>query len=346
MEQKDFYRILEKYRLGQASSQEKKLIEAWYEALGNESDSVLPREKEEELEKRYWANIDDQLNIDDDTRQRLRHPAKDWKAKTMWPAIGFAASVLLVAIAFIYTISSSESPTKEEIAVHQEPLSYEEIINSENHPRLLTLPDGSLITLEPGSSVKWRSDFNTAVREIRLEGQAFFEVVRNEQRPFIVRAREVTTKVLGTSFTVRAFAQDKNVTVAVKTGRVSVSTNDESRSPTPREFILTPNQELIYNKDKAQVERKIVEAPQPILPEEEVKRMRFKRAPVSEIFEAIEKVYGVDIEFDEALFSSCTLTTSISDGDLYNRLTIITSAIGAKYTMKENKIVISGTGCN
>ena len=64
-----------------------------------------------------------------------------------------------------------------------------------------------------------------------------------------------------------------------------------------------------------------------------------------EIFEAIEKVYGLDIVFDEAKFSSCTLTTSISDGGLFNRLDIICGAINATYSVKENQIVIEGTGC-
>ncbi|MBS1566996.1 MAG: DUF4974 domain-containing protein, partial [Bacteroidetes bacterium] len=77
-----------------------------------------------------------------------------------------------------------------------------------------------------------------------------------------------------------------------------------------------------------------------------MKRMQFEDAPLAKIFEAMEKIYGVEIVYDKSRFSSCTLTTSLNEGNLYNRLTIICSAISAQYTLEENRIVISGRGCN
>jgi hypothetical protein len=73
--------------------------------------------------------------------------------------------------------------------------------------------------------------------------------------------------------------------------------------------------------------------------------MRFEEVPVTEIFKALEKAYGVDIEFDEAIFSSCELTTVISSDDIYSRLNIICDAIGTSYTLKEDRIVIKSSGC-
>jgi type II secretory pathway component GspD/PulD (secretin) len=84
----------------------------------------------------------------------------------------------------------------------------------------------------------------------------------------------------------------------------------------------------------------------PLLPPEEIKRLRFVDAPLREVFEAIEKIYGVDLVFDQATFASCVLTTSISDGGIYKRLDIISDAIGLKYAVVEDKIVITGKGCN
>jgi hypothetical protein len=127
---------------------------------------------------------------------------------------------------------------------------------------------------------------------------------------------------------------------------VSVLAGQDKRVDKVASLILTPNQEIIYNKQEEEIVRRLVETPLPVLPPAEIKRMRFKGASVKVVFEAIEKAYAVDIEFDETLFSACTLTTSISDGGLYNRLDIITSAIGAKYELKENRIVVSGAGCD
>ena len=113
-----------------------------------------------------------------------------------------------------------------------------------------------------------------------------------------------------------------------------------------KETILTPNQKIIYNKNKNVVALAIVNEPVPILPAEVVKRMHFEAAPVGEIFEGLEQVYGVDIEFDKNIFSSCILTTSIAEGSIYNRLDMICKAIDAQYIFKENQIVIIGAGCS
>jgi transmembrane sensor len=149
---------------------------------------------------------------------------------------------------------------------------------------------------------------------------------------------------LGTSFIVKAFPQDKNVTVVVKTGKVSVYAT-EDKVNAKREIILTPNQQIVFDENQNKIARKIVEVPLPVLPADEIKRMRFEDASIKEIFEAIEKIYGVEIEFNEALYSSCTLTTTVSEGGLFSKLDIITSAIGAHYVLEENKVVINGTDC-
>ena len=78
------------------------------------------------------------------------------------------------------------------------------------------LSDGSTITLAPNSAIKLSPFFNKSDRKILLEGEAVFHVTHNQQKPFIVSANEITTKVLGTRFTVRAFKHDKDVIVAVE----------------------------------------------------------------------------------------------------------------------------------
>jgi transmembrane sensor len=202
--------------------------------------------------------------------------------------------------------------------------------------------------LQPGGKISYLASFDKTEREIYLEGEAFFDVKRDETRPFLVYTQEITTKVLGTSFTVKADPGDKNITVAVKTGKVSVyAHHGKSESPsTSRETILTPNQKIIYNRQQDKVSRMLVENPQAILPVEEIKKWHFEEASVAEIFAALEKVYGVAIVFDAETLSSCTLTTSISGGTIYNRLDIICKAIGTTYTVEETKIVIHGSGCN
>jgi hypothetical protein len=163
-----------------------------------------------------------------------------------------------------------------------------------------------------------------------------------------VYTNQVVTKVLGTTFTVKALREEKSITVAVRTGKVSVYTHrdrDAKNADEAEGIILTPNQQIVYNKEGNSIARMIVDSPQKIIHEEEVKRMRLEDASASEILAAIEKVYGVDIVYDEQVFASCILTTSLSDGDLYNRMEAICQAIDATFRIEENTIVVTGTGC-
>lgn len=220
--------------------------------------------------------------------------------------------------------------------------------NSTAVPKDISLPDGSRIILQPGGKISYRTSSDRSAREVFLEGEAFFDVKRDVLRPFLVHSQEVTTKVLGTSFTVKADRDGKSITVSVKTGKVSVYTHRGSSGPSAKstETILTPNQQVVYNRHENKVARMLVENPRALIPAEEIRKWHFEDAPVIDIFRALEKVYGVNIEFDVKTLSGCTLTTSISDESIYNRLDIICKAIGTTYTVEETRIVVRGSGCN
>lgn len=331
---------MKKYRLGQASPEERQIIDAWYDASQQE-EFAHERKLNDELETVYLKNITDRIG----KRVVVTHNVTTTRQRKLISfSVALAASLVLIIWVSQYSILPWTST--DQTTVNSPPGDWEIKTNSANTAQSLRLPDGSNVVLEPNSTIRYRSRFNAPKREVYLDGGGFFEVVHNEKRPFLVYAKQVTAKVLGTSFTVRAFKDDKEVVVAVKTGRVSVDTQSNDRSPTPSQIILTPNTEIIYNRDDRQLSKRIVETPLPLLPPEEIKRLRFVDAPLREVFEAIEKIYGVDLVFDQATFASCVLTTSISDGGIYKRLDIISDAIGLKYAVVEDKIVITGKGCN
>lgn len=342
MEHKQFLELLKKYRRGEASVEEKKLIDAWYETIGERRDNI-DNSRDEDLAESYWQSIQSEIS-----KQKIFVPQHAAHYKITWKyAVGIAASLLVASIGFIYFFSVNIK--SENLALTEDEIlnvgKEDVIVNNSNVAMKHTLADGSNVTLKPHSSISVADHFNETTREIHLDGEAFFEIAHNKERPFFVHANGIITKVLGTSFTVKAFKSDNDVIVSVNSGKVSVYNEKPDKTNKKAEVILTPNQQIVYDKNRETISRKIVEAPQPIVNEKEMKRTLFKAAPVNEIFAAIEDIYGIEIEVDEAL-SSCKLTTSISDGDLYNRLSIITNAIGATYTINENRIVITGGGCN
>ncbi len=107
------------------------------------------------------------------------------------------------------------------------------------------LPDGSLAFLNSGSILKYDVSYaNRRIREVYLNGEGYFEVKRDETRPFIVRAQDLNVKVLGTTFNVRAYHEDPEIEVNLLAGSVNVYVNSEING----NIILSPNEHLIYNK--------------------------------------------------------------------------------------------------
>jgi transmembrane sensor len=337
MDQKYFRSIVKRYLQGDATAEEEKMIDSWYANMGKDFHSDLDGDEGSALENHYWSAISSQMG------ERRRGGSR----MLTWYSIGIAATISIALFSYLY-VAKYETPLKDMLAAVDMPSRRGLVVTSADVARVITLPDQSKVTLQPHSELKYSAAFDETERGVFLDGEAFFEVARDADRPFFVFTKNLTTKVLGTSFTVKAFQQEKNVIVEVKTGKVSVYTNDEAeeQSAVTGEIILTPNQKIVYDKAENRLSRMIVDKPQSILPAEDLKRMRFEAAPVSEIFEAMEKIYGVDIVFDETKFSLCTLTTSISDGDIYNRLDIICVAIGASYEVQENLILVRGAGCH
>ena len=89
--------------------------------------------------------------------------------------------------------------------------------------RKLVLPDGTRVTLNAGSSISYPEAFEEDIRKVSLTGEAFFDVTRNEKAPFVINTGDVVTKVLGTSFNIRAYPENKAVQVAVVSGKVKVN---------------------------------------------------------------------------------------------------------------------------
>lgn len=333
MEQNEFVKILQKYKRGEATPEEKQLVDTWYQAMGKEDNSEhLPDESE------LFAQMNPvvQKHI---RRGKQRHIRP-------WYAVGIAAS-LLMAVASYFILSNGFLPfhpsaSKEDSQAD----SWKSIVNNGEVSQRITLGDGSVVLLEPRGQLKYPALFGSAKRVVYLEGQAFFEISHDATRPFFVHANEVTTKVLGTSFMIKALPGDPEITVSVRTGKVSVFTRSDSSDVQPQDnFILTPNQRIIYDRREERISRAIVEVPVPLLSDEELKRIKFEEASVSEIFKTIERVYGIDLVFDEHKFSACELTTTITEDGLYKKLDIICRAVGGEYRVEGNRIVIDGAGC-
>jgi ferric-dicitrate binding protein FerR (iron transport regulator) len=138
----------------------------------------------------------------------------------------------------------------------------------------VTLPDGTTVFLNVGSRITY--DYGMAdSRQVMLEGEAFFDVQKDEQRPFIIHTRKMDITVLGTTFNVRSYEDDKTVETSLIQGKVEVTIKGDI----PKKIILSPNQKIVLLNEKAP--RQSIQAPAPATGQPEKEEYRLEEVTVN-----------------------------------------------------------------
>ncbi len=252
---------------------------------------------------------------------------------------GYAAVALLTLGIAGYFFTSRPLDTQDTATAIHGP-SPIEVFNSGQADQVISLPDGSSVRLSPGSRVTYSAEFaDEAMRNVNLTGEAFFDVRRDTLRPFSVYTGDLTTRVLGTSFTVRSGGKD--ISVTVNTGKVAVSKSGEESEP----LVLTPNQKAVYRSSEQTLIKTLAEAPV-IVDQEELKgRFVFDEEPAGNIFRALEKAYGIAIQFNPAALKDCYVTLPLGEEPFYQKLAVLCRTIKATYQVTDEGIWIESEGC-
>src|SRR5690606_10369715 len=139
-----------------------------------------------------------------------------------WTRIA-AAFLVLVAAWFVWDLAS-DSSLPEPVDTHD---SFETMsVTGRGENTEIILPDGSTVLLNADSRLSWNRDFTDSLREIHLTGEAFFEVVRDTLRPFVVHTGDMDVTVLGTTFNVRAYPDDAQPITTLVSGSVEVAAKE------------------------------------------------------------------------------------------------------------------------
>lgn len=224
-------------------------------------------------------------------------------------------------------------------------------IATTNQSRRVDLPDRSTVTLYPNSRMSYDRSFRGRSRDVYLSGKAQFDVVRNPAKPFYVFANGLTTKVLGTRFTVRADAGTQHVNVSVRSGKVAVFAPNRATPTEPdperavKSVVLTPNQQLTFLPVETRFVRSVVAQPVRLEPPAQQPSVRFRRAPIADVFAALERLYGIPITFDADQMRHCYLTASLTDEPLFGQLDLICHTINARYEQIDGAIIVHSSGC-
>lgn len=330
MSKHTFLLLIDKFLSGKTTDEENNLLEQYYQNARKKSNAweELPLHEKEAVEIRI--------------RQRLNKSIH----KEELPAARFTQAIPLkriisIAAVFILIIGSGYL-FRNEIETYLWPAHQINVVTANSERKIVHLPDGSIVWIEPGSSFKYPDKFASATREVELTGEAFFEVAKNKDKPFLIHTNKITTKVLGTSFNVKAY-DSTLAKVVVVTGRVEVNINgnrDEDK------VVLTPNQSATYvAKTNTLLQTKINNTA--FFSERQNGHFVYRGESVENVVSDIEKNYNVTILL-KGNIKQCTFYGDFNiQQEIEKVLALLGAALNAtvEKNAHTNTYTITGKGC-
>jgi len=218
------------------------------------------------------------------------------------PIYRFAAAILIAAVLLVSGYEVFYNPSASEVML--ELTSANKVLNT------FTLPDGTLVTLNSDTKVFYPKKFGHKTREISIEGEAFFEVKPNKNKPFIIHAGKAQIKVVGTSFSVSAYPETKLVEVIVQTGKVQV-VNKMTETLQTEELILTPGDKGTLVYESKTLHKTTNQDPNFLA--WKTHNLIFKATSLREVIENLEKVYKVNISLADPKLNELLLTAQFNN---------------------------------
>jgi len=218
------------------------------------------------------------------------------------PIYRVAAAILVAAVLLFSGYEVFYNPSASGVML--ELTASNQVLNS------FTLPDSTLVTLNSDTKVFYPKQFGNKTREISIEGEAFFEVKPNKNKPFIIHAGKAQIKVVGTSFSVSAYPETKLVEVIVQTGKVQVM-NKMAETLQNDELILTPGDKgtLVYESKTLQKTTN----QDPNFLAWKTRNLIFKATSLREVIGNLEKVYKVNISLADPKLNELLLTAQFNN---------------------------------
>ena len=180
------------------------------------------------------------------TKERPARIRTFWK----WAA---AASIILAFGSWYLLHSGNRQQNGKNTALAQAP-SWTRRYNADHQKLLLQLPDHSTVLLSPGATIHYRKDYGSYdKREVKVEGDAVFEVVKNGKMPFVVYSEGISTTVLGTIFQVTDSMGGSSIRIKLLEGKVMVGLGALAVKDAPKDYYLSPGQELRFDKSSRDV---------------------------------------------------------------------------------------------
>jgi transmembrane sensor len=217
----------------------------------------------------------------------------------------------------------------------------------------IQLPDGTEVWLNADSRIEYNENFNVKLREVKLTGEAFFDVVKNKDKPFIIHTRQMDVKVVGTAFNVRSYPEEATTETALLRGAVEISLHNNPE----KKYYLKPNDKLVLNNnvtalaDNSQpdAEKQLVKMKKVHVDKNEnditetmwiKNKLAFDNEVLEKILAETERWYNVNIELKNESAKSFRFTSVFENKPLTEVLEALCLAAHLHYQVKGNNVTI------
>ncbi|MDJ1496329.1 FecR domain-containing protein [Cytophagaceae bacterium DM2B3-1] len=342
MNHKVFHQLLKRYLKGDATEEEKAVVEQWYGILDKEDLPGISNDTLDAMDDKLWKDVKERINQPKTPVIPISRPDYNPFRRLQWVAASVVALILVTGALLFYIDRTSQYGSVAQSDQVQ-------TVNTTGKPLRVALADGSNVLLESGASLMYSRTFDKDRRDVYLKGQAFFNVTKDTKRPFYVHSQQLLVHVVGTSFWVREQEKNTESEVVVVTGKVRVAKAEKGLFPKflsqKEEVVLTPNQRVTYTNEDKDLTVSIVEDPIVINKEAAAANLIFNENTLLQVFDQLEKTYAIPIHTINKGVYRCTFTGDLSDLDLYESLDMICQSVGASYEVKELNIVLYGGNC-
>lgn len=269
--------------------------------------------------------LNEQLRSKRELRSNLLPIERKYFNMKIWMAA--ASIVLLIAAALLWPrlmTEKSDIPTA---------LAYGQIRTNKGERKIFTLADGSKVTMNSASVLTYPLAFKTGNREVKLQGQAFFEIKRDTLHPFIVRTSKLAVQVLGTTFDVSDYKQEEELSVTVRSGKVSVQEDMKTEK-----HLLLAGERLVYHTKDGAINRQKVE------PGDYISWQKghyvFEDKTLYYICQQLERVYDVEFRFQDQRLKLKKMGFRIRGEHIISVMDMLSLAGGFSYTIKDKQITL------
>jgi ferric-dicitrate binding protein FerR (iron transport regulator) len=316
MTKQEFQDLLDRYFNGIVSDDERQLIDNFYNKLQESEEGW--EAFSEEAKKQIRTEIYDAIQRKKREKEAPARSIRSW----IWKVA--ASIVFVLGVGITYYINQ---PVQE--------INYLTKSTSKGQKATITLSDGSTVRLNAQSSITYPENFAEELRELELIGEAFFDITKDKDRPFIVSSHKIQTTVLGTTFNINAY-DSAAVSVALVSGKVKVNATPDNQSFNQSEVYLNPGESAFYVGRSGDInietfdEKKLVAWKDGII--------YLSDAGYKQVFDQLSRWYGVEFEFANVPTKQWDYSGEFKDMSLELVLNTIGYSKGFEFEIHDDRV--------